>query len=71
MSEPLHMRLSRTMREGKNHNGPIPQADWIWVVNRLTPEQVGRIESMASEHECSTMAVLRDWPELFDPEGEA
>ncbi len=68
MPEPLHERLARTMREGKNGNGPIPQSDLLWVINRLTPEQIARVEAMASEHDCSTMAVLRDWPELFDPE---
>lgn len=67
MSEPLHVRLSNRMRAG---NG-VPAADWSWLMQRLSPEQMRRIEAQAAEHDCDLLSCLRDWPELFAPEDDS
>lgn len=66
MSEPLHVRLSNRMRAKEG----VPQGDWLWLMQRLTPGQMDRIEAQAAEHGCDMLSCLRDWPELFANEDD-
>lgn len=70
MPDSLAVRMSKQMLAGKNGNGPVQQSDWAWIIASLTPQQMRRIEAQAAEHDCSMLAVLRDWPEMFEPEDD-
>ena len=40
------------------------------IKNALTPAQMQRIHDKQQWEQCSFLAVLRDWPSLFEPEAQ-
>jgi hypothetical protein len=67
MSEASYM----TAREASEHlrrEGSLPVGVLGQLRDALTPEQIERIEAKCQWEHCSWLAVLRNWPNLFEPE---
>lgn len=57
-------RMSELLRRDER----LLPGSWKALVNSLTDEQKDRIRAKCQWEHCSWMAVLRDWPDLFELE---
>ena len=58
--------MSDKIRSGES----FPPGTWRSLVDSLSDEQKERIRAKCSWERCSWMAVLADWPSLFEHDEE-